>query len=344
MSKRKYYYDYLRVFAMLSVVVSHVCSFAPQAFPGNSRSWERILYYCVRNGTRYAVPVFFMLSGAPPLNPKKQMDINAIYRKYVWKYVAVTAVFGFLFAYIESVYNKQSYGIAAMKESFLRMLSGSSWKHLWYLYVLVGAMLFLPVLRLITCHFSKRELRTLILTASLFLCVIPWLEGLTGKTIGFRYPIASIYVIYMLLGYYVAAYSVPIPPIIFLICNAWILIASYANMVHGTEIGYVLHYASPPVFGMALSLFQTVQWIHETKPGFFRENRMIQALSKASFGIYIIHPFWIKVLYQCLKWNPFSIQPVAGAILAWILVLLLSYGSVWVWEHLRYIFRKRSRS
>ena len=61
------------------------------------------------------------------------------------------------------------------------------------------------------------------------------------------------------------------------------------------------------------------------------ENKIIKnivtSLSENSFLIYLLHMFWINILYKWINFNPFSFNPFIGFITIFLLVLLLSYVS-----------------
>ena len=68
--ERKIYLDYLRVFACLSVVLSHVLLTAKSVFPNNSEI-EKILCETIPSFLHYAVPIFFIITGILFLSKNK---------------------------------------------------------------------------------------------------------------------------------------------------------------------------------------------------------------------------------------------------------------------------------
>lgn len=51
---------------------------------------------------------------------------------------------------------------------------------------------------------------------------------------------------------------------------------------------------------------------------------VIDLLSKCSFGVYIIHMFWINLAYKLFRINPFVPNVVAMMLLLWIVIVVLS--------------------
>ena len=91
---RKNHFDYLKVIATFSVILAHVCSTALGAFENSSMSTlnEEVyygIYFVLRNITRYAVPVFLMITGALFLDKRKEITIDKLLKKYILKYTPI---------------------------------------------------------------------------------------------------------------------------------------------------------------------------------------------------------------------------------------------------------------
>ena len=99
-SGKKLYIEYLRCMAMFSVVLAHVCITARTDFPDHNR-YEEAFAVGVANILHFAVPVFFMITGALFLNPAKKITIDKLLKKYTSKYALGILVFGWGFALME---------------------------------------------------------------------------------------------------------------------------------------------------------------------------------------------------------------------------------------------------
>ena len=79
-NQRIIYLDLLRVLATIGVIVIHVCG---RGFYGSlfTSSWYYAVFY--HSLVRWCVPVFFMISGALFLNPKKTVTYKEILLKYI---------------------------------------------------------------------------------------------------------------------------------------------------------------------------------------------------------------------------------------------------------------------
>ena len=194
------YLNYLRVFAMFSVILIHVFVTARTDFD-NQSFLNRVFTEIFSQILHFGVPIFFMITGTLFLNKNKEIGIDVLYKKYIFKYVMGIIVFGWAFSIME-IYFWEGLSISILKKGFLNMIEGNSWEHMWYLYSLVGILIFLPILKCIINNDKNDKLTNytlviLIITSSL----IPLIEKLTNIKIGIVFAINSEYIAYMILGY-----------------------------------------------------------------------------------------------------------------------------------------------
>lgn len=161
MEKRKkdriWYLECLRVLAMLSVISFHVSKTALSDFSFSLFTSSCLL--CVRNLVHYAVPIFFMISGALLLNPNKNLSIERLCKHYLIKYLLITVLFGGVYSCLEQIFDKKTISWPVIRSGIDNMIHGDSWAHMWYMYTLIWVMMLLPVLRLIVYKFKKEEIK-----------------------------------------------------------------------------------------------------------------------------------------------------------------------------------------
>lgn len=140
-SKRVLSFDVLRIVAAFSIVAQHVGGqYWLSSFP--STEWEiRNLYISV---AQWGVPVFIMISGALFLSPDKPLDVKRLFSKNLLR-----IVYAFLFWSVIYVLVTEGVG-QGWKVAFLSVLKGPP--HFWFLYVLIGIYLTLPVLKAIAAQ------------------------------------------------------------------------------------------------------------------------------------------------------------------------------------------------
>ena len=150
--KRDYAMDYLRVAAMLGVIMIHVSS-RYVAMDSSVTFLGANLPYWFNQISRFSVPLFILLSGAA-LN-RSQMPlagakgILAFYRRRCWKILPAYVVWTL-------VYYLEGHGFdfpSLFQFSFLReLLLGSAAPHLYFIIVLLQCYLLYPLLR----HWMER--------------------------------------------------------------------------------------------------------------------------------------------------------------------------------------------
>ncbi len=319
--------DCLRVLSMLGVIAFHVSKTALTDF--SPSSFEAALFLSVRNVVHFVVPVFFMISGALLLNPRKIITVEYLCKRYLIKYFIILLLFGGGFSCLEQIFITKTVTIKSILNGINNMIYGESWAHMWYMYALLWVMMLLPILRAAAEKFQTNEIRYTIIVGIVFISVVGIINAYSGRQIGITYPINFIYCFYMFIGYW--------------IYNQFFNInIKLCRIILGIVVVVLIFFGFIDTYGIV----NCEMWIGNSSPliviysvvmfrlgGLLRKkdnpvcNRIINELSKNSFPIYLIHMFWVNVLYKVVKFNPFFVTPVIGFISAYIIVLIFSYMS-----------------
>jgi surface polysaccharide O-acyltransferase-like enzyme len=59
----------------------------------------------------------------------------------------VLLLFGFVFSLMEVYFSSHTISPSGIMTAFVNVLEGHTWEHMWYLYVLLGIYLVLPILQ-----------------------------------------------------------------------------------------------------------------------------------------------------------------------------------------------------
>ena len=131
---RIYYFDILRIISSFAVVLIHV-SARYNRFDINSHNWKISFYY---NGmSRFAVPLFFMMSGALFLN--KNIPLKKIFNKYIKNIIIHLLFWSFIYSiYILDISKKN------IPKIIIKLFSGNY--HFWYLYTTIELYICVPFL------------------------------------------------------------------------------------------------------------------------------------------------------------------------------------------------------
>ena len=174
LSKRKnnriYYLDVLRVIACLSVVMLHSSAAYVMKDIGSFNFWAGNFFNSL---ARIGVPLFVMISGTLMLDKNYEMNAKKIKRhikKMVIFFVSWSAIYCVLSNIAEPLLTKQqiSVDIADIVSSFIK-----GHYHLWFIYLIVGLYLIVPLLRLWVRDENKKYVEYFIILSLVFTYILP---------------------------------------------------------------------------------------------------------------------------------------------------------------------------
>ncbi|MCD7888481.1 MAG: acyltransferase family protein [Oscillospiraceae bacterium] len=155
----------------------------------------------------WAVPVFFMITGALLLNPQKSISFKQCLSKYCLRIVLALFVFGIPFAMMR-IYlyaETKTINFRMFVEAVGYVFTNSGVHHLWYLYTLIGIYLLLPALKIFVDHIDRDTFSYTLIAMFIFVYCLPTLSDLIGAEIAFTMPL-TYHVFYVMLGYYLKDY------------------------------------------------------------------------------------------------------------------------------------------
>ena len=328
---RDFWPDLLRVTASFAVVMIHVHSWSfDKLSPNDQRGFLLIDTLCY-----WSVPIFVMLSGALLLNvdQTRSHESPGMFFKKRWRrMIRPTIVWGI----IALIWGSLALG-RGRDETFRRIMTGIPNDPQWFLFMLLGLYALTPWLRMLlgSPNFQRTSLPgliSLLYGANLF-ALIQQMGGYSSEAI---FPINSlIYLDLYLLGVIVAdpnSWSLRTNRMIYLlgflstIIPISLLVVKPDNFAEFRLLQTSYH--SPLVLIKSVAIFRFMvcnSWeIDESVVGMRREARdVIRQLSDWSFGIYVIHPFVLSLLFK------FVLRPIDGPFLPycmaiWILTMLIT--------------------
>lgn len=300
------YFDILRVLSIFAVVVLHVAGDLFFNNHPNSFSWEMANMY---NGlTRWSVPVFVMISGALFLNPKRNVSLPQIYSKNIFHLAFILVLWSLFYTVLNFALNPSGRNPLNLIEG---LVLGEF--HLWFLYMLLGLYILVPLLRPIC---EKDILMRYFLILSFVFSFLPSfifmveiglnlafphpifsesfkiLKTLLEKKINFHFALG--YTSYFVLGYYV--YKNTLSPITRKILYVLGLAGCIAPILFGQFISqkaififdfYTESNTSLPILftSLAIFVFAKQHWYSATP----KLTKFFHYISKRVLGIYLIH-------------------------------------------------------
>ncbi|MBM3123682.1 MAG: hypothetical protein FJZ87_01260 [Chloroflexi bacterium] len=279
--------DFIRALSAFLVVLAHI------QYKGAGPAWAGWFYYSL---SRVAVPLFFMVPGYLLLS--KTESVSAFFQR---RLVRVFVPF-LLWSVIYLVWKQEGFGnpfMELMKSYLVRILRGPRENHLWFFYELFGLYLFTPILRIYTSRASRSDLMYF---CGLWFLMIPvgnLIQEFTPIKIGFSYQFLGGYIGYFIYGYFAGGMEFTrrqksFAIAIFVLCWGLTMLGMYFRSIHNLKSQYFEDYQSINVVMMAASLFVCFS----KAPISDQIKRVVLPLSRASFGIYLVHVIVVAEVFS----------------------------------------------
>ena len=318
--KRIVYFDILNVIACFCVVCMH-CNGWIHKFIKDDLWGARVLVEVV---CYFAVPVFFMLSGATLLNYRQRYSTTEFYKKRFIRTVIPYLFWSIIFYIIYLLRGNPPFG---WKETITRFTTGEiPYTFYWFFIPLFLLYIFMPFFSFMTEKLKNSQLLFLCLLLFVFQSVIPTISSIANLNLSFQIPIAS-YAIFMFLGYLLANnnyesnnkffWSLSVVCFLLLVCRYYLV--------------YQLEEKSEPLFSYfgLYSILPSI-WVflfikRIAKP--FQLDQFSNTwrfLASKSYGVYLLHAFFIVVLEQFIPVEG-SLFMTFGAIIIYFSAIIISY-------------------
>lgn len=334
-SNRKYYIDILRILAIAAVVLMHVGGHMSEVNSADVTSLHWQICNIFDTGTRWAVPIFVMISGSLFLNPQKKITTKDIYKKYILRLVIAYLFWSLLYTLIFSTFRYyEPFSVQGIKNTIAGTLVGGMY-HLWFIPMLIGLYILTPVLKELISNISREKLRYLILVMFLFqvclpmLRLIPLFEDTLGDNIDSFNSGLSLngYLLYFIVGYYIntANFNKIQKKVIYILgivsFFAIIGLTGFISYSQNKEYLDLRNNYSLPVFLMSIALFLFIKERYQEKQFSDRKKKTILLLSRYSFGIYLTH----EIILSNLKNLVFFNSTILSIIIVFTIVTVSSF-------------------
>lgn len=310
----------LRALAAMAVIMIHV---AAPTVTSNLYCGTWWVGHGLDTLSRFAVPMFLMITGALLLY--KDEPIHVFAKKRLWK-IALPFLGWSLFYYF------LANGSNGSPLDFIKDLLGNgNHYHLWYFYLIIFLYLFIPVLRKVVASLpTSYILYYALITGGIttVTCFLGWL-GMPLKI--FATPFSG-GVAFLLLGYAIAHRGLRIKHL------NWIGWTSVVFIYFGTYLIVLQDQKFNGMFYEVFGIFVMMQavmifaYVYENKERFNKVgySKVVHFISTYSFGVYLIHPYVIKIVNNFLPHYLFTIPyGYVGFIVKFLAVLGLSLLPVW---------------
>lgn len=326
--ERVIYYDFLNIGACFCVVAMH-CNWIVHRFE-NTIAWKQSLLVDVI--AYWAVPVFFMLSGATLLEYRKKYSTKIFFEKRIVKTVIPFVIWN-LIAFADQIRQ----GVINLEEftvpQFVEMFFGTKFMGIyWFFIPLFMVYLSIPILSLFTT-LSRKYLWYMLCAGLATYSIFPFIFNAFGMAYNYQiaFPMTGGYIVFVILGYLLSVTDIPQK------VRYLIYLAGFIGAVSRYAGTYILSIASGEIntlfseyinwSSVCLSVAVFV-WFKYFKWEKFKLNKriikIVSEISGAGFGIYLLHMYIINFLCEKLNIAGYSwVWRVFGPVVVYIMALVI---------------------
>ncbi len=323
-------FDCLRATACLFIVLMHTARSTELAFAAGMNFPRAFVCRLAINEQYWAVPCFIMVTGALLLRPEKEIGYRKLFSRYIARVVKAIVVFGVLFAVLEAIFNPAMRTWPVFLGGVAEVFTGNTWSHMWYLYCLLGLYLLLPAYKKVAALSDEKDIRYLLIVYGVFLSLLPLLN-IWGVPYGFYIHVSTIYPFWLFLGYYLYNWGGKVPRGVYaamaLAATAALGVLTYVYLWYGrAELDGLFSYWSPLV---VLQGAGVGGWFFRcSQEGFPRVKKVLANIDRHSFGIYLIHLAYVRLIYKYLHFNPFRWG--LGGVPGLLVVVAFAFGMAYL--------------
>ena len=319
MKNNHFWIDLLKSLAAFAVIILHI-SIPVVNDLASKENWLTGNFY--ESLTRFCVPIFVMVSGVLLLG--KKMEISMFLRKRFLRLIFPFAFWSVIYLALKINYNLSLSEILSFS---IKLLKEGTEFHLWYVYMIVGLYLIIPILNKWILNSTKKEL---IYFLSIWIFVIlldlPLINKLFTR-IDLRYFTG--YLGYLVLGYFLCHFvnlKKKFGLLLFIFGFLITFFATYFLSKNSLKIdGKYYNYLSINVVISSIGIFMIFK-DYVVKNSIIVQS--ISLISKYSYGIYLSHILILllfsKIGFTYQIFNPWFSIPLIG-ICCFSLSLMLTF-------------------
>ena len=328
--KRIVWIDILRIIGIIGVILLHVAGNTINTF-GNLSNNAHIFYVFVHYFCSYAVPLFVMISGMMFLG-RKDITFKDMFKKYILKILLIIFVIGTGMILMEEIFINKNLSIGLFKTVFLRLIEGDIWAHMWYLYMLLGLYLITPVCILITNNIKESEYKIFLIILFIISILIPTLDKIFGIKIAFNMLNISGYIFYYFYGYFIFNYKTSnkfklLNYLIALICVGYTIYKAIS--INDLSDSYSYTTLVPFILASSMILF--------FKDRNFKGNNLINQIALCSLGIYVLHQFFINIIYKVIKFKMIIDYPYIGLFIYAAVIFICPFLMTYILRKIKFV-------
>ena len=330
--------DNIRFFATIGVIILHASSAGLYLF-GTIPQLRWIILDVVDSAMRCCVPLFVMLSGALILRQDKEL-IPYLKNRF-WRIIVPFLFWALVYCvvYVLSIWTKidGEKAVSTFTEMlidifFYKGLFRMQAFHFWYVYMIIGLFLTVPILRKWIKNATKNEIGYFLLLWTISIILLsPFIATFKPN---FDLTFFSGYLGYFVLGYYLSEKKFnskllnnKMLAFVFLVL---VLLTAYGTYyltsTQGTLNEEFFKYLSPNIVLLSITAFL---WLKKFQIKNIRILKWMQTVNKYSFGIYLVHIIVLRILKNLsIDWT--FIHPLVGIPLTASICFVSSFAIIFI--------------
>lgn len=326
-NRRITYIDHLRIAATIAVVIIHVAAQNWYSQDVSASSWRIFNFY--DSISRWAVPAFVMISGTLML--EADVSFKKLFAVKIPRRLTAFIFWSLVYALEEG---------GTLENILISIISGKY--HLWFLYLIIGLYICIPVIKKITENAIIAEYYLAI--SLVFTFLIPfvlqlladfggvslkdWVKALNNAYSDMNITVLSGYVAYFIAGHRLdqVAISKRKRTVIYFLgvlgVVATIFLSQVVSMKEGSPVDNYYDYLGLPIFAQSVAMFV---WFKHNRSFEKESSMLVNQLTKCSFGIYLIHILVMETLDEKLLLNTMSIHAIVSVPVIAVVVFVISF-------------------
>lgn len=339
-SGRIYSYDIMRFIAILAVIMIHTAG--QFVVSSHQASFDFIISNILTSLSRFAVPVFTMISGSLMLNEKKELENKKIFRSAA-NFFFILIAWSVFFTIGYNVLKPMLFNEPFSLDKFLTTLFMGGHYHVWYLYMTVGLYLITPILRLFVKLKNKKLIKYYLILSVTACFVVPFVSSIADLFIDnegivlqyfkqFRLSFCTEYLTYYILGWYISNFEIKKSGRLLIYISGLIgllltVLSSHIVLINLGQTSNVFYNNNMlNIFCYSVAVFVFVYYLLKNKD-LSKYSRLLVAQTKLSFGVYLIHGMFIFA-FEFVATNVTNV--LFKLIIIFIGSVVFSYASVYV--------------
>lgn len=303
-NNRIMYIDLLRILSIVAVIVLHItASLLTRTNDFTTTSWW--VSNVFNSICRFAVPVFFMISGAMILRIEVK-SYKGFYKKRILPLIIPLLTWSLIYGYYKEYYilKSQMSAYEFILDFGKKLVTDGNYVHLWFLYAIIAIYMTVPLIGKLVRSCSEKDLRYFLIlwfiVSILYRLVSDIFLRLTDQHLyvpSMNIPFFMGNLGYFVLGYYL--FNVELRPIIkhtlfnlgilsfFLTPILTYVVSSYGGVLD--EMFYGNYSITSFLMAIGVFLFFKEKDTMISRKTNYKVKKVIGSVSTASFSIYLIH-------------------------------------------------------